>query len=101
MAKKGASAASSLASMSELKQRILFVLGALIVYRVGTYIPVPGVDSNAVAALFNQTKGSIIDVFNMFSGGALSRLSIFALGVIQANGIRIELKMVKLDDLLP
>ena len=83
-----------LASMSELKQRILFVLGALIVYRVGTYIPVPGVDSNAIAELFSQTRGSIVDVFNMFSGGALSRLSIFALGVMPYISASIIMQMM-------
>ena len=83
-----------MASMSELKQRILFVLGALIVYRVGTYIPVPGVDSNAIAELFSQTRGSIVDVFNMFSGGALSRLSIFALGVMPYISSSIIMQMM-------
>jgi len=83
-----------LGSMSELKTRILFVLGALIVYRIGTYVPIPGVDSNAVAALFNQTRGSIVDVFNMFSGGALSRLSIFALGVMPYISASIIIQMM-------
>ncbi len=73
---------ASLGNLSELKQRILFVLGAFVVFRIGTHIPVPGVDPNALASLFAQTRGSIVDVFNMFSGGALSRLSIFALGVM-------------------
>ena len=78
-------AASSLAAigkMTELRQRILFVLAAIVVFRVGTHIPIPGVDPTAVAALFEQTRGSIVDIFNMFSGGALERLSIFALGVM-------------------
>ncbi len=94
MAKKNAPSAGMLASMSELKQRILFVLGALIVYRIGTYIPVPGVDSNAIAELFAQTQGSIIDVFNMFSGGALSRLSVFALGVMPYISASIIIQMM-------
>lgn len=94
MANKGAQSGGVLGSMSELKTRILFALGALIVYRIGTYIPVPGVDSNAVAALFNQTKGSIVDVFNMFSGGALSRLSIFALGVMPYISSSIIIQMM-------
>jgi len=94
MAKKNAPSAGVLASMSELKQRILFVLGALIVYRIGTYIPVPGVDSNAIAELFAQTQGSIVDVFNMFSGGALSRLSVFALGVMPYISASIIIQMM-------
>ena len=94
MAKKSAPSAGGLASLSELKQRILFVLGALIVYRIGTYIPVPGVDSNAIAELFSQTRGSIVDVFNMFSGGALSRLSIFALGVMPYISASIIMQMM-------
>ncbi|WP_319380249.1 preprotein translocase subunit SecY [Thiomicrorhabdus sp.] len=75
---------SSIASsgMSDLKNRILFVLGALIVYRLGTHIPVPSIDPIALAAMFEQQKGTILDMFNMFSGGALERLSIFALGIM-------------------
>lgn len=68
--------------LSELKFRLLFVLGALVVYRVGTFIPVPGIDPGAFAALFEQQRGTILDMFNMFSGGALERLSVFALGIM-------------------
>ena len=68
--------------LSELKFRLLFVLGALVVYRVGTFIPVPGIDPSAFAALFEQQRGTILDMFNMFSGGALQRLSVFALGIM-------------------
>jgi preprotein translocase subunit SecY len=75
-------ALSSGGTLSELKQRILFVIGALIVFRVGTHIPVPGIDPVALAALFEQQRGTILDMFNMFSGGALERLSIFALGIM-------------------
>lgn len=67
---------------SGLKQKILFVLGALIVYRLGTHIPVPLIDPIALAAMFEQQKGTILDMFNMFSGGALQRLSILALGIM-------------------
>ncbi len=77
-------AARTLAGMGklvELRQRLLFVLGALIVYRLGTFIPVPGVDPEAMTRFMNQ-QGGIIDLFNMFSGGALERFSIFALNVI-------------------
>jgi len=68
--------------MSGLKNKILFVLGAIIVYRLGTHIPVPSIDPVALAAMFEQQKGTILDMFNMFSGGALERLSIFALGIM-------------------
>ena len=67
---------------AELRQRILFVLGALVVYRIGTYIPVPGIDPTALARFFEEQSGTIIDLFNMFSGGALERLSILALGIM-------------------
>ena len=66
----------------ELKSRLLFVLGALIVYRMGTFMPVPGIDPAALAIMFEQQKGTILDMFNMFSGGALQRLSVFALGIM-------------------
>ncbi len=66
----------------ELKSRLLFVLGAFVVYRIGAHIPVPGIDPKALAAMFQQQSGSILDMFNMFSGGALMRLSLFALGIM-------------------
>ena len=68
--------------MAELRSRLLFVLFALLVYRVGTHIPVPGIDPSQLAALFNQNQGGILELFNMFSGGAWERMSILALGVI-------------------
>jgi len=68
--------------LTDLKQRLLFVIGALVVYRIGTHIPVPGIDAVALAEMFKQTQGSIVDLFNMFSGGALSRFSVLALGVM-------------------
>jgi preprotein translocase subunit SecY len=68
--------------LTDLKQRLLFVLGALFVYRIGTHIPVPGIDPVALAEMFKQTQGSIVDLFNMFSGGALQRFSVLALGVM-------------------
>lgn len=67
---------------TELKQRLLFVLGAIIVFRIGTFIPVPGIDPNVLSTLFEQQQGSILGVFNMFSGGALGRMSMFALGIM-------------------
>jgi len=72
----------SMGQLGELRRRLLFVIGALIVYRIGTFIPVPGVDPSALAALFEQQQGTILDMFNMFSGGALSRASLFALGIM-------------------
>ncbi len=71
-----------LARASELKARLLFVLGALIVYRLGTYIPIPGIDPQILAEIFKQHEGGVLGVFNMFSGGALSRMTIFALAVM-------------------
>lgn len=83
MAKKpGYQARNSQSGTSELKQRLWFLLGALIVFRIGSYIPVPGIDASVLAQLINQQQGTIIDMFNMFSGGALSRASIFALGIM-------------------
>jgi len=74
--------AVDLSKLQELRQRILFVVGALIVYRIGTFIPVPGVNPTIMSAIFDQQSGTILDVFNMFSGGALERMSLFALGVM-------------------
>ncbi|OQW95587.1 MAG: preprotein translocase subunit SecY [Beggiatoa sp. IS2] len=68
--------------LTELKQRLLFVLGAIIVFRIGTFIPVPGVDPVALATMFEDQGGTILDMFNMFSGGALSRFSVFAIGIM-------------------
>ncbi|MCK4843276.1 MAG: preprotein translocase subunit SecY [Methylococcales bacterium] len=74
--------ASKMGAFSELRSRLLFVLGAFFVYRVGAHIPVPGIDPQALAIMFEQQSGSILDMFNMFSGGALMRLSLFALGIM-------------------
>ena len=68
--------------MSELKARLLFVLGALVVYRLGAHIPVPGIDPVVLAKLFESQSGGILGMFNMFSGGALSRFTVFALGIM-------------------
>ncbi len=73
---------SKLGRLTELKQRLLFVIGAIIVYRVGTFIPVPGIDPVRLAQLFAEQQGTILDMFNMFSGGALQRFSVFALGIM-------------------
>ncbi|NLA68186.1 MAG: preprotein translocase subunit SecY [Gammaproteobacteria bacterium] len=83
-----------LGKFTELRQRLLFVLGALIVYRVGCYIPVPGVNPDAMLRLMEQTEGTIVDMFNMFSGGALERFSLFALNVIPYISASIVLQML-------
>jgi preprotein translocase subunit SecY len=68
--------------LAELKARLLFVLLAVIVYRIGTHIPVPGINPDQLEALFNQNQGTFLGLFNMFSGGAIERMSIFALGIM-------------------
>ena len=68
--------------MSELKSRLLFVLGALVVYRLGAHIPVPGIDPVVLSKLFESQSGGILGMFNMFSGGALKRFTVFALGIM-------------------
>jgi preprotein translocase subunit SecY len=86
MAKQGtmnpAAALGDASRFSELRQRVWFLIGALVVYRIGTFIPVPGIDPAALDQFFQQQSGTILAMFNMFSGGALERLSIFALGVM-------------------
>jgi len=79
---------------TELRQRLLFVFGALIVFRIGAHIPIPGVDPKALAAMFNQQGSSILDMVNMFSGGALKRLSIFALGIMPYISASIILQLM-------
>lgn len=74
--------AGNQAGIAELRSRLLFVLFALLVYRIGTHIPVPGIDPSQLQSLFNQNQGGILELFNMFSGGAWERMSILALGVI-------------------
>jgi preprotein translocase subunit SecY len=75
-------AMGGLGKLTDLKQRILFLFGALVVYRIGTYIPVPGINPVALEQLFEGTQSSIVGLFNMFSGGALERFSLFALGIM-------------------
>ncbi len=73
---------SAFAKADELKKRIWFTLGALLVYRLGTYIPLPGINPEAVAGIFKQAQTGILGMFNMFSGGAVGRLAIFALAIM-------------------
>jgi preprotein translocase subunit SecY len=85
MANQGTQMMGALGGMgrlTELRQRLLFVVGALLVFRIGTFIPVPGVNPVALAAMFQQDQGSLLKMFNMFSGGALERASLFALGIM-------------------
>lgn len=82
MAKPGASLASAKSGLTELFARLRFVLIAIIVYRIGAHIPVPGINPDRLAQLFEQNQGTILSLFNMFSGGALERMSIFALGIM-------------------
>jgi preprotein translocase subunit SecY len=73
---------ATLNKLGDLKRRLWFLLGALVVYRVGAHIPVPGINPVELAKLFNQNRGGILDMFNMFSGGALQRFTLFALGIM-------------------
>lgn len=82
MSTRGHDIAAGKFRFGELKSRLLFVLGAFVVYRIGAHIPVPGIDPKALQAMFQQQTGSILNMFNMFSGGALMRLSLFALGIM-------------------
>jgi preprotein translocase subunit SecY len=78
----GGGMAPDLSKLGDVKSRLWFLLGALIVFRIGSFIPVPGIDPLKLAQLFDQSRGTVLDMFNMFSGGALERLSVFALGVM-------------------
>ena len=97
MAKLGitspASALGEITRFTELRQRLLFLVGALVVYRIGTYIPVPGIDPNALQNFFQDQSGTILSMFNMFSGGALERLSILALGIMTYISCSIIMQM--------
>ena len=79
--------------LSELRQRLLFLVGALVVYRVGTFIPVPGVDPIALSSFFDQQSGNILGLFNLFSGGALQRFGVFALGIMPYISAAIIMQM--------
>ena len=78
----------------ELKKRILFTLALLIVYRIGVHVPVPGIDSLALASFFKQAEGTIFGIVNMFSGGAFERLSVFALGIMPYISASIILQLL-------
>jgi preprotein translocase subunit SecY len=91
-----ADAAKSGSKFAELRTRILFLVGALIVFRAGTYIPVPGVDPAALASFFDQQAGNMLALFNLFSGGALSRFGIFALGIMPYISSSIIMQMASM-----
>src|SRR5688572_26378027 len=80
--------------LTEMRRRLMFLIGALIVYRIGTFIPVPGIDPGALARFFEDQSGTILGIFNMFSGGALERLSIFAMGVMPYISASIIVQMM-------
>ena len=83
-----------LAKSTELRQRVIFVIFALLIFRLGSFITLPGIDPSVMKVLFDQQRGSILDMFNMFSGGALSRMSIFALGVMPYISASIIMQMM-------
>ena len=73
---------STFSKATDLKKRLMFVMGAILVYRLGTYIPVPGIDPVVWEEIYARKGGGILDMFNMFSGGALQRMTIFALNIM-------------------
>ncbi len=83
-----------LTKSNELRQRVFFIIFALIIFRLGSFITLPGIDPSVMKFLFEQQRGSILDMFNMFSGGALSRMSIFALGVMPYISASIIIQMM-------
>jgi len=88
-----AAALGEASRFADLRARLVFLAGALIVYRIGTFIPVPGIDPVALDQMFQQQSGTILSMFNMFSGGALQRLSIFALGIMPYISASIIMQM--------
>jgi len=91
-----AAALAEAGRLGEIRNRLFFLIGALIVYRIGTFIPVPGINPQAVADFFNDNSNTILGVVNMFSGGALSRLSIFAMGVMPYISASIIIQMLSM-----
>jgi len=91
-----ADVAKAASKLSELRKRIGFLIGALVVFRVGTFIPVPGVDPAALADFFDQQAGNMLALFNLFSGGALGRFGIFALGIMPYISASIIMQMASM-----
>src|SRR5262245_11848400 len=84
------------ARFGEIRSRLLFLIGALVVYRIGTFIPVPGIDPVQVANFFQDQSNTILGIVNMFSGGALQRLSVFAMGVMPYISASIIVQMLSM-----
>ena len=91
-----AAALADAGRLGEIRSRLMFLIGALVVYRIGTFIPVPGINPEAVARYFNDQSNTILGVVNMFSGGALQRLSIFAMGVMPYISASIIIQMLSM-----
>ena len=91
-----AAALGDAARFGEIRNRVLFLIGALVVYRIGTFIPVPGINPAQVAKFFSDQSNTIFGIVNMFSGGALSRLSVFAMGVMPYISASIIIQMMSM-----
>lgn len=89
-----AGAFQNVLKIPELKRRVLYTLGMLVIYRLGVHVPTPGIDSAALAAIFARAQGTVLGLFNMFSGGALERLSVFALGIMPYISASIILQLL-------
>ena len=89
---------AGLSKLKELRQRLIFVLIALFVFRICTHIPVPGIDAKALVDMFDRQSGTILDMFNMFSGGALQRLSVVALGIMPYISASIIMQLLSFID---
>ena len=94
MATSPSSNQASGSKYGDLKRHIIFLLLALVVYRIGAHVPVPGIDPEMLTKLFNEQQGGILGLFNMFSGGALSRFSVFALGIMPYISASIIMQML-------
>ncbi len=91
----------NISKIPELQKRILFTFLLLAVYRIGAHVPTPGIDTAALAAFFEQAKGSLLGLFDMFAGGALSNLSVFALGIMPYISASIILQLLTVAVPLP
>jgi len=98
MAKAPKGQQTSGGGLTELKQRLLFVLTAIVIFRLGSFVPVPGIDSNILAQFMDQQTGTLMELFNVFSGGALERASVFALGIMPYISASIILQVLSFVD---
>ena len=85
---------SNIQKIPELQKRILFTFLLLVVYRIGVHVTTPGIDAGALAAFMEQTRGSLLELFNMFAGGALSNFSVFTLGIMPYISASIILQLL-------